>query len=97
MDDLGGVATDDVSAQDLSIFAHNDLGKALCFADCDGLTDGGPGETLDTYLWILLAGGGLCQADKCDLGEGIDGVGDDIVVHGGFVSCGVVGCDLAFG
>ena len=86
-----------MGTQDLSIFAHDDLDKAFRFSDGDSLADGGPRETLDSHLWILLASGGLCQTDRGDLGEGLKRIGDDIVVHGDFMSGCVIGCYLAFG
>src|SRR5216683_1704887 len=78
-DQVGGVGTNDVSAENLAILANDDFGKTFGIADGYSLADSGPGETLDSGVGILLFGLSFGQADKADLREGVDRVGNNSV------------------
>src|SRR5579884_2182751 len=82
-------------AQDFVVFAQNDFGEAIGLADPHRLAIGGPGEAFDTGIGILFLCLRLGQANEGDLGEGIDGIGDDVVVHLCAVSHRIIAGDLS--
>ena len=55
-DQIGGVRSNDMRAQNLAVFADDDLGETLGLANSDSFADRSPGKALYFGLGILLSG-----------------------------------------
>src|SRR5258706_16279183 len=72
-----------MSTENLVMLAQDDFGEAFAIGAADGLAICSPGETLHPHGGISLSGLRFRQPHKSNLREGIDGVGNHIVVHAG--------------
>src|SRR5260370_21601291 len=82
--------------KNLVVLAQDDLYEAFSMATAYSLAIRCPREALDTHIGILLFCLRLCQTNKRNLREGIDGVGDNVVIHLRFMAHGVVSRHFAF-
>src|SRR5258708_32959025 len=83
--------------KNLVILAKDDLYEAFGMATAYSLAIRCPREALDTHIGILLFCLGLCQTDKRNLREGIDGVGAHVGIHLRFMAPGVFGRHFPLG
>src|SRR5579875_774040 len=80
-DQIGGIGTNDMRAEDLAVSADDYFGEPFGFVYANGLAVRSPGEALDSGFGILLFRLRFGQADEGDFGEGVDRVGHDRVIH----------------
>src|SRR5437763_2500451 len=84
-DEIGGIGSNDVRAQDFVVFADDDFSETLGLIYSDCLANGSPGEALHARVRILIFGLRLCQADIVHFGDGVVWFGFHRIINEGLV------------